>query len=260
MLNDKGWIITAAHIFNPRLKHLQDTGSLEAYNSEINKINSDISLNANQKIRKISRIKKDGNWITDFSDVPFIDKNQYAIERIISNSKLDLAVAKLKDFRPQRSPEYPGFKKSGEIFPGKSVCKLGFPFNSIDSEFIQKDDKKFFKFLNNPFPMAIFPMDGIITRNLEFGKTKDGFDNLFIETSSPGLRRQSGGPIFDTNGIVWGIQSRTSHLSLDFSPKIKRNGKEIEENQFINLGIGVHPVTINQFLERNKIEDRIADY
>lgn len=260
LLNDEGWIITAAHIFSPGLKYLQDKKSIEAYYLEIEKINSDDKLNAGQKRKKISGIKKDDNWITGSSNIAFVDKERYIIDRIISNSRLDLALAKLKDFKPQESLEYPKFKRPGEIFPGKSLCKLGFPFNSIQSEFIQTGDEGYFNYLNNPFPMSIFPTEGMITRNIKGEDTKDGFENLFIETSSPGLKGQSGGPIFDSKGIVWGIQSHTAHLPLGFSPKVKRNGKEIEENQFINLGMGVHPVTINQFLERYEMKYQKGDY
>ena len=260
LLNDEGWIITVAHLFIPRFKFQQDQKNVEACNLEVEKINSDGKLNENQKRKKISKISKDEKWVTNFSDVAFIDKNQYTIERVISNTQLDIAIAKLKDFKPQESVEYPVFKLPTEIMPGKSVCKLGFPFNSINSELVKTDGREFFRFLNNPFPMALFPIDGITTRTLKGEKTKDGFDNLFIETSSPGLRGQSGGPIFDTNGVIWGIQSHTAHLPLGFSPKINRNGKEVEENQFINLGVGVHPVTISQFLEKNGIKYQTADY
>lgn len=39
---------------------------------------------------------------------------------------------------------------------------------------------------------------------------------MFIETSTPRLRGQSGGPIFDVNGAIWAIQSQTHHLKLGF--------------------------------------------
>jgi hypothetical protein len=41
---------------------------------------------------------------------------------------------------------------------------------------------------------------------------------------------------------------------LGFSPKIKISGKEIDENQSINVGLGVHAGTIIPFLESNDIE------
>ena len=103
-------------------------------------------------------------------------------------------------------------------------------------------------------------MEGILTRFKLGGRTSDNkFEIRFIETSSPGLRGQSGGPIFDTGAVIWGIQSRTEHLPLGFSPKILRDGKEIEENQFINVGLGVHPENIIRILREHNIRFEMAD-
>ena len=62
----------------------------------------------------------------------------------------------------------------------------------------------------------------------------------FIETSSPGLRGQSGGPLFDVNGTVWGIQSSTMHYPLGFSPEVNQGGRRFVEQQFLNAGMAVH--------------------
>ena len=76
------------------------------------------------------------------------------------------------------------------------------------------------------FPMVFFPNEGILTRILcgEDGQPR------FIETSNPGLMGQSGGPIFETRGTLWGVQSHTSHLPLGFSPGVpggRRHEKEL---------------------------------
>lgn len=108
-------------------------------------------------------------------------------------------------------------------------------------------------------PIPLFPMEGIYTREVVAGKSKDGkYDIKFIETSSPGLRGQSGGPIFDTEGSIWALQSHTSHLPLGFSPKINKNGKEVEENQFLNVGRGVHIELIVNFLRENVIKHTLS--
>ena len=59
---------------------------------------------------------------------------------------------------------------------------------------------------------------------------------------------------------MWGIQSRTHHLELGFSPKVVRNGKEIEENQFLNVGWGIHAELLMQFLTDNEIQFQMSDY
>lgn len=92
------------------------------------------------------------------------------------------------------------------------------------------------------------------------GKSKDGkYEIKFLETSSPGLRGQSGGPIFDSKGTIWAVQSQTMHLQLGFSPKIQKNGHEVEENQFLNVGLGIHPELIVAFLRDNNIKFDISD-
>ncbi|GAI45805.1 unnamed protein product [marine sediment metagenome] len=100
---------------------------------------------------------------------------------------------------------------------------------------------------------------GFFTRNVLAGSTPDGkYQIKFIETSTPGLRGQSGGPIFDVYGNIWGIQSRTQHLPLGFSPKIKKAGKETEEHQFINVGWGIHPETLIHFLQDKKVSFNVS--
>ena len=56
------------------------------------------------------------------------------------------------------------------------------------------------------------------------------------------------------------IMSRTTHFPLGFSPKVKKNGKEVEENQFLNVGLGAHPEVIVAFLADNGISFRLSDY
>ena len=72
----------------------------------------------------------------------------------------------------------------------------------------------------------------------------------YFETSSPGLRGQSGGPVFDVTGVVWGIQSETTHYPLGFSPK---NAEGQAEHQFLNSGKAVDAETVCGFLDDNDI-------
>lgn len=99
------------------------------------------------------------------------------------------------------------------------------------------------------------------TRNLEAGVSPDRLYKIrFLETSSPGLRGQSGGSIFDVNGTLWSIQSHTSHYDLGFNPSIQMNGKIIEEFQFLNVGSGVHPETLAAFLKENGVPYNLSSY
>ena len=81
---------------------------------------------------------------------------------------------------------------------------------------------------------------------------------MFIEVSTPGLRGQSGGPVFDTEGRVCGIQSHTSSLPLGFSPKIEHGGHKTVENQFINVGFASHVKEVLDLLRDNGIRVTVA--
>jgi len=104
--------------------------------------------------------------------------------------------------------------------------------------------------------MVFFPNEGIHTRNVLMGKSTDGgFEKLYVETSSPGIKGQSGGPIFDKNGYIAGMQVFTAHYPLDFRPSVTNSkGETVEENQFMNIGAGVHVKTIKAILDSKGIK------
>jgi hypothetical protein len=159
----------------------------------------------------------------------------------------DLAVGKLEPFDPNSIGEYPVFKNPSEDMPaGTSLCRLGFPFHNIHASF--DSSTKQFKLAPGVLPVPRFPNDGIHTR-LAVMSSPDGTRQAhFIETSTPGLRGQSGGPILDANGHVWAIQSQTHSLPLGFSPTVKQGNKEVIEHQFMHVGLGSHAREIIRML------------
>ena len=92
------------------------------------------------------------------------------------------------------------------------------------------------------------------------GKTLDGTsDIIYLETSSPGLKGQSGGPIFDVDGNVYAVVSKNITLALGFKGEVEINNVKVEENQFINVGIGVHPKTLVELLTKHEISFEMAE-
>jgi len=258
VINDKGWILTVAHLFESKLKGDLDRSEISKFNEDKTKITNDPSFMDLQKKKKIKNLEGDRikpKWITNNS--LWWGADDFLIEKFEINKELDLAVGQIKNFDPGRVSGYPVFGDPFAMKHGTSLCKLGFPFHKVDSSFVET--KNGFIIATNVLPIPRFPLEGIFTRTIESGKTKDGrFDIKLIETSSPGLMGQSGGPVFDADGNVWGIQSRTMHLPLGFEPGIKKQGKEVKENQFLNVGLGVHVQSILQFLDSFKIEYAVA--
>jgi hypothetical protein len=100
--------------------------------------------------------------------------------------------------------------------------------------------------------MPRFPIEGIFTRTsqIEFEGERPPFPVRYVETSSPGLLGQSGGPTFDVEATIWAIQAKTAHLALGFAG----------QNQYLNVGLGVHPETMFPFFDHHKIEYQVSDY
>lgn len=254
IVNPEGWIVTAAHIFDIMLTHQKDAAEINQYNQDVSEIENNNSLSVHEKKRRIAKIKFNQKWIRTYfywwgSDFHGITDIQLLVEN-------DLAIGKLTNYNPQFCAQYPVFKKPENLAIGTSLCKLGYPFHEAKATFNETTNA--FQISSDIIPR--FPIDGIFTREVVSGQpTNSHFEVKFIETSTPGFRGQSGGPIFDTSGNIWGIQSRTAHLSMGFSPKIVVDGKETTEHQFINVGMGVHIETIIKFFNANKIKYQISD-
>ena len=79
-----------------------------------------------------------------------------------------------------------------------------------------------------------------------------------IEMSTPGLRGQSGGPVFDENGVVYGMQFSTKHLHLGFDLEdkeimINNKIKKVSDYSFIHLGQCIHANMIKSFLKQHQV-------
>lgn len=256
ILNPDGWIITAAHVLDSHFQFLENKIEISNYENEVALISKNEKLTRKQQTKKISRIKKNEKWIINHSF--WWGADIYKIDKFIIFQKADIAIAKIDGYRPPNDIKYPIFKNPNEMKVGTSLCKLGFPFHAANASFDK--EKNMFIFEKETLPIPRFPIEGIHTRNIFAEKSDDDkYEVKFLEISTPGLRGQSGGPIFDKDGYVWGIQSRTHHYPLGFNPKIIRQGKEIEENQFLNVGLGIHGELIIKFLVDNGVQISITD-
>ncbi|MCX6338972.1 MAG: trypsin-like peptidase domain-containing protein [Candidatus Aureabacteria bacterium] len=259
VVNHEGWIVTVAHLLQSHHAAQAHAREIEGFKKRNAEIDADDSLTPKEKDAKKTALSPNPKWITN-SSFWWGCWNSTFLNDVRPLPEADLIVGRIEPFDPAWVSNYPMFKDPTRNFDqGTSLCRLGFPFHEIKTTF----DAKKNSFVVDPacLPPPYFPIEGIFTRNLLAGKTKDGkHDIKFIETSSPGLRGQSGGAIFDSHGTVWGIQSTTRHLPLGFSPKIKRGNAEIEENQFLNVGKGIHAETILAFLKDNGISVQISVY
>ncbi|GAB3510899.1 S1 family peptidase [Emticicia fontis] len=256
IVNADGWIVTAAHIFDIMLTHQRDTAEINQYNQEVSEIEGNKYLSSQDKKRRLAKLKYNPKWISTYSY--WWGADIHGIDNIFLLTENDLAIGRLTNYNPQFCAQYPVFKKSDNLAIGTSLCKLGYPFHEVKATFNEATNA--FQIAPNALPIPRFPIDGIFTREvLQPNSGNNQYEIKFIETSTPGFRGQSGGPIFDTAGNIWAIQSRTAHLALGFSPKIVVDNKEITEHQFINVGMGVHVETILKFLDANKVRYQVSE-
>lgn len=257
ILNPEGWIVTVAHILSGNIAFQKHSKEITGYKEQVSAIEQDPGLSLQQKRKQINGLESNPKWVINNSIWWGFDGLRIDNFKILPEA--DLAIGQLSPFDLNIISTYPVLKDPANLPLGTSLCKLGFPFHSIKATFDEQGNT--FVFEPGALPVPRFPIEGIFTRHVVAGKTKNGkYEIKFIETSSPGLRGQSGGPIFDTKGTVWGIQSRTIHFPLGFSPKVKKNGREVEENQFLNVGWGVHPELLIAFLRDTGIQFYMSDY
>lgn len=252
LLDEDGNFLSCAHAFQIFLDFQKHQSLIKTNITKRAEIKTK-GLTSIQEQTQLSKIRDDLNWIThiDF----YLPKINASID--IKTTKLDfnkdLSTFKLLNASLPVISHYPiFFDNTNSMIIGASLCRLGYPFN--DSKVSYKHGKGFV-FHINLSTQDVYPNDGILTRIRKLvTRPKSRFSGLFIETSTPGLRGQSGCAMFDVDGVVYGIQSHTSHLPLDMVVPFPKNGPIVAlENQVLNVGLGTHSTQIEIFLTVNGI-------
>ncbi len=239
VLNSDGWIMTAAHVYDSYKKYQSDVNKA----NEINEINE---RRVDKPGEPSSKIKLDPTMIINHSfwwgwDGAKLVNGFY-------DRQLDLLVGKLEGFDPSWVRHYPVFRDPDTIRPGTSVCRSGFPFINIESTW--NEEHHAFAIPRIPVKDIIFHNEGMHTRTVDHGPCRESDARIrYVETSTPGLRGQSGGPIFDSEGRIYAMQVKTMHIPLGFHPTVEYQGSTVIENQFMNVGLGIHASSLMSYLD-----------
>lgn len=175
--------------------------------------------------------------------------------QVIPHPKYDLAIVKLVNPRNLTYSSHARFLRSGDVRQGKFLCRLGFPFPEFKNYHYNESNDRIEWTQQGISGTPRFPIEGMVTRHLA-----DENGIFGIEMSTPGLKGQSGGPLFDERGIVYGMQFATHHLHLGFDmhqQEILSNGEKIriEHSQpFLHVGMCIHVNLIKKFLQENNVE------
>lgn len=252
VVNDQGWIVTAGHILRQLAMMCADVQNTSAYSINKATIENDATLDRHERKRRLKLLSAPTPNSTErcsaWWSFPGSNLTNYTfVTPEIPNfgDLADIGVGQLDPFDPSWVTQYPTFKDPTKDFePGTSLCKLGFPFHAITP--VWNDAKQSFELPPEALPLPRFPIEGILTRMYDLDASGAGlsFPVRYIETSSPGLKGQSGGPTIDTKGTVWAVQAKTQNLPLGFDPQVPNGKPGQREHQFLNVGLGVHPDTI----------------
>jgi hypothetical protein len=258
IVNRDGWIVTADHIIG-ELEQLADSCARVAkLVADRAAVEGDGGLDVKARRKQLSKLGHPPDKAIDqFSSWWSVDGS--SLVEIHRLQAIDLAVGRLEPFDPSSVAAYPVFKNHRVDFTlGASLCRLGFPFYDLQTSW--NPATKGFSLPPGSIPIPLFAIDGIFSREVIFNLTPAGpgiplppFPLKCIETSTPGLRGQSGGPIFDPQGRIWGIQSRTKSYPLGFDPDVPGGKKGDKEYQFLNVGWGIHAQTVTGMLADLKV-------
>jgi hypothetical protein len=251
-VNDAGVAITCKHVVDSIMGAEAMNANFEKFKGERKKLLNDnkyknnlLGLETKYKYNKDVAVQHKNNFLNSFDEIKELTFH--------THPTLDLAIIEFKGFNKILYTSHASFlRDSTKIKQGKSLCRLGFPYNpdADDIEWTNTGN------VNSPS----FPIDGIVTRFIA-----DAPNNITgIEMSTPGLRGQSGGPLFDANGIVYGMQSATKHLHLGFEIKDQEVVQEtkktkVSNSPFLHVGVCIHVDKIKEFLKEKNISFTEAD-
>jgi len=174
--------------------------------------------------------------------------------QITVHPDLDIALLYFKNFSRLLCTVFPVFPRdTANLKQGKFLCRLGFPFPEFTNfEYTQDADTINWTRTGRDIT-PIFPIEGMLTRHL----VAQNGQVVGFELSTPGLRGQSGGPAFDMDGKVWGMQSATNHLDLNFDVNVEviRIGqkKTIRNSAFLHVGHCVHVDILKSFMKQHNV-------
>ena len=254
-VNDKGYAVTCKHV-------AEMISSADAINQHFHQFKTERqSVLSNPKYKQLLKGLELKYKLNAGSTIQLKNNFVDAVDTMSGftinyHPTLDLAIIKFNDYKKLHYIECAKFLKNGDnIKQGKFLCRLGFPFPEFSNFTFntQTDDIEWTDSGVNVSPR--FPLEGMVTRFLA-----DQQNSLYgIEMSTPGLRGQSGGPLFDAKGTVYGMQFSTKHLHLGFDLvdkeiMVNNSIKKVTDYSFIHLGQCIHVNAIKAFLTENKVQ------
>lgn len=256
VLNPEGWCITAKHIFDEIGQSRQSIANSAKVDQAIHQVEVEAGRSPKHKRQEIQKLDKQrADFLSHAVEIWSAGEKWQENKPMPTDVRLhpvaDLAVFKLSTFAPAPGQTYPVLHP-GDLMPGTSVCRIGFPWHEVKAAFADNNFD-----VTSGFPAPLFALEGIVSRFM-VDERPEGGKATYIHTSSPGLRGQSGGPLFDVQARLVGLQSSTIHLDLGFNAQYQEDGHPKVERQFLNVGQSVHVLEMRTFLDSLQVPYKSA--
>ncbi len=253
-VNDDGYAITCKHVAELLLNSETINKAFVEYKNERSKFLAD---------KKFRQIQKGLELKYKYTEESIIQIKNSFVDCVDHFSGFtthlhpvyDLAIIKLNDFGKLLYTGHAVFKKDkSPVNQGEFLCRLGYPFPEFNN-FVYHEAADDINWTNEGIGGSPrFPIEGMVTRFLAENNKMYG-----IELSTPGLRGQSGGPLFNATGVVYGMQFSTKHLHLGFDMVdkevlINNKIKKVNDYAFIHLGQCIHADVIKEFLKEHNVK------
>jgi hypothetical protein len=253
LVNADGWALTCAHVAREVAAVRELPDRLRPFREALSGPRQKLSQHKHEReVARRFKITADSVIDLKCSFIGCVDTMTGFELRV--HSSLDIALIHFQGFKQLLCDSFPIFpRNAGELKQGLFLCRLGFPFPEFTHFEWDSATDSIRWTTSGKSDTPRFPIEGMVTRHLaDANASIVGF-----ELSTPGLRGQSGGPAFDTDGRVWGMQSATNHLDLDFDVdmKVKRGGhvKSVQESAFLHVGHCVHAEALKEFMRSNGV-------
>lgn len=252
-VNAEGWALTCKHVAHQIIGADQLPGRYAAFLAERAALPSKNRRQLERKLERRHGFKKD---VVVEVKSRFINcvEGQLSV-RIELHPSLDIALVKFSDFSALLCSKFPVFAKNGsDLKQGMHLCRLGFPFPEFSNYGYDATTDSIDWRAEGRQGSPRFPIEGMVTRHV---LGPEGAV-VGIELSTPGLRGQSGGPAFDVEGRIWGMQCQTVHLDLDFDVDLEvvREGakKHVRDSAILHVGVCMHVDVLKDFMREHGVD------
>lgn len=252
-VNADGWALTCAHVARHLLAAEQLSTQYQAFKAEASQL-----ATSKKKRHLIKALERKYNYTSD-SVIQVLNRFVNCVDGTLTinielHPSVDVALLRFTGYTRLLCQAFPTFVANGaHLKQGQFLCRLGFPFPEFSNfEYDASTDAA--RWTNTGrADTPTFPIEGMVTRHLlgPQGGT------IGFEMSTPGLKGQSGGPVFDREGRVWGMQAATAHLDLDFDVDVEvtRQGRKrrVKDSAFLHVGHCAHVDVLKQFMRDKNV-------